>query len=372
MLNEILKLKRAASHFVMLSFFVGAITAILDFTVNQAFADVLADFEQAEVYDDNGQHTQAAQVYQNIIAQYPGTTDALTAQTRLTRMYVFSGQMQEAQIAYQDLITSFSGHSGITKAVCEVADSYLYLNRQPQKALELYKYVLATWPNSNDAMWAQAGIVKVHVQLQDKSSSQAAYETLLVSFSAHKNIPEAVYEIADSYQQSNLRKALELYEYAMSTWPDYNKWIDENDALLRRKNIVLLKLGLGDETGAQAAYDSMIGFSTDDITTAETVTELANAYLDSGNYQRARQLFEYAKGRWSAAGISEIWAEVGLAKTDIAIGNDPNLQSVAKLVAEYSKDQDLQQAVFAVVGRCYIESAAKENEGDNPGATKYL
>jgi len=37
MLNEILKLKRAASHFVMLSFFVGAITAILDFTVNQAF-----------------------------------------------------------------------------------------------------------------------------------------------------------------------------------------------------------------------------------------------------------------------------------------------------------------------------------------------
>jgi tetratricopeptide (TPR) repeat protein len=287
-------------------------------------------------------------------------------------MYVFSGQLQEAQTAYQELISNFGGYAGIAKTVCEVADIYLYLNRQPQRALELYQYVFNTWPNSKDAMWAQAGIVKVYAQSGDESSAQAAYATLLANYSTHLNISEAVYEIGDSYQQLNPRKALELYEYAMSTWPNYSKWVDENDALLRRKNLVLLKLGLGDEAGARAAYDSMIGFSTDDIATAEAVTELANAYLDSGKHERARQLFEYAKARWSSAGISEIWAQVGLAKTDIALGKDPNLQSPTGFLNRFSQDPDLTNAVFAIVERYYVEAAGKENKGDSTGATKYL
>jgi len=116
-------------------------------------------FEQAEIYDDNGQYTLAAQVYQSIITQHAGTEHALKAQKNLTRMYVFSGQLQEAQTAYQGLIDSFWGYAGIAKAICEVADSYMYLNRQPQEALELYQYVLDTWPDSADAMWAQTGIV---------------------------------------------------------------------------------------------------------------------------------------------------------------------------------------------------------------------
>lgn len=372
MLTEISKRGRLASHFVMLSFLILAISVALDFTVGQAFADVSTDFDQAEVYDDNGQYTLAAQVYQSIIAQYAGTEHALKAQKNLTRMYVFSGQLQEAQTAYQGLIDSFSEYAGIAKAICEVADSYMYLNRQPQMALELYQYVLDTWPDSADAMWAQTGIVKVHVQSGDESSAQVAYGTLLTNFYNHENIPEAVYEIGDSYQQINGQKALELYEYAMSTWPNYSNWVDENDALLRRKNLVLLKLALGDEAGAQAAYESMIAFSEDDIATAEAVTELADACLNTGKHEKALQLYQYAKDRWSSGGSSAIWAHAGFVKTDIVLGSDPNGTRLDKLLADFSTDPDLAKAVYTVMEQYHYVALTKKNQGDSKQAGEYF
>jgi tetratricopeptide (TPR) repeat protein len=279
--------------------------------------------------------------------------------------------LQKAQTAYQELINSFSGYAGIAKAICEVADSYLYLNRQPQKALQLYQYVLDTWPNSKDAMWAQAGIVKTHVQSQDENNAKAAYTTLFANYPSHENIPEAVFEIADSYRQTNPRKALELYEYAMSTWPNYNKWIDENDVLLRRKNLVLLKLGLGDEAGAQAVYQNMIAFSKDDIATAETVTDLANAYLNSGRNQKAVELYQYAKSRWSNT-EHQIWAEVGLVKANTAIGNDPNETGVDELLTGFSEDLDLAKAVYTVAEQYHYVALTKKNQGNSKQAGEYF
>jgi tetratricopeptide (TPR) repeat protein len=370
--TEILKSKRGISRLFSVVLAIAVVPLALYVTTGRALADVSEDFEQAQVYDDNGRYSEAAQVYQTITAQHAGTEHALKAQKKLTRMYVFSGQLQEAQTAYQDLLNSFSGHSGITKAVCEVADSYLYLNRQPHKALELYQYVLNTWPKSNDAMWAQAGTVKAHVQSQDEDSAQAAYTSLLANYSTHDNIPEAVYEIGDSYQQINGQKALELYEYAMSTWPDYNKWVDENDAILRRKNLVLLKLGVGDEAGAQAAYESMITFSSDNNATAKAVTELANAYLDSRKYQRARQLLEHAKKLWFISESSEIWAEVGLTQIGIALGKDPNLQSPSGFLDRFSGDPVLPQAVFTLAEEYFRQASFKNNEKDSTKATEYF
>ena len=189
-------------------------------------------------------------------------------------------------------------------------------------------------------MGADRHCVKAHVLSGDESSAQAAYGTLLANFYNHDNIPEAVFEIGDSYQQINGQKALELYEYAMNTWPDYNNWVDENDALLRRKNLMLIKLGLGDEAGAQAAYESMIAFSEDDIATAEAVTELADACLNTGKHEKALQLYQYAKDRWSSGGSSAIWANAGLVRTDIVLGSDPNGTGLDELLADFSVDPD--------------------------------
>jgi tetratricopeptide (TPR) repeat protein len=370
MLTEISKVKRAASHFVMLSFLVGVITATLDFTVGQAYADVSADFDQAEVYDDNGQYTQAAQVYQSIIAQHAGTAHALEAQKELTRMYVFSGQLQEALTAYRELIDSFSGYEGIAKTVCEVADSYL--RPKPQKALELYQYVLDTWPDSKDVMWAQLGVVKVNLVLGNTSGAQAAYETLLSQFSRHQHIPEAVYEVVDCYRASNPQKALELYEYAMNTWPNYNKWVDENDAMLRLKNLVLLKLVLGDDSGAQAAYGGMITLSEDDNAVAEAVTEVADVCLNIGKHEKALQFYQYAKDRWAGSGSSVIWAHVGLVKTDIVLGSDPNCTGLDKLLADFSADPDLAKAIYTVAEQYHYVALAKKNQGNNKQAKEYF
>ncbi|HIJ72130.1 MAG TPA: tetratricopeptide repeat protein [Planctomycetes bacterium] len=371
MFNEISKVRRAARRLVMFSFLFCAFSAALDFAVGQTFADVLADFDQAEVYDNNGQYAQAAQAYQNIILQHAGTEHALTAQERLTRMCVYSSQFQEAQTAYQELVNNYSEQAGIVEAICEVADSHLYLNR-PQKALEICRYVLETWPNSEDIMWAQAIIVKAYIQLQDADSAQAAYTNLLNNYSSHTKIPEAIYDIAQVYREPNPQKALELYEYAMSTWPDYSNWGDKNDAMLYRRDLVLLKLDLKDEAGAQAAYESMTALSQDNIVTAEAVTDVADAYLRTGNAQKARELFEYAQNLLSGTGVSEMWNQFNLVKTDISSGNDPNFQSLMSLISGFSQEPDLPAAIFTIAEHYYRQAFVRENAGLGKDAERYF
>jgi len=332
--------------------------------------DVAGLFEQAEIYEDEGDYARAEQIYEDIVQEYPGSDQALEAQRNLICQYVTRYKQQDAEAALQELVEVYSEHAGAAKAVCEIADRYLDTN--PAKALALYQYTMENWSSMEDVMWAQTGLVKAHVISGDEGSAETAYQTLLAQFLEHENIPEAIYEVADASRASNSQKALELYEYAMNTWPGYNNWVDENDALLRRKNLVLLKLDLGDEVDAQAAYDSMVTFSADDIATAEAVTELANAYLDLGKHQRARELFEYTKGLWSGAGVSEIWAQVGLAKTDIALENDPNNEALEGLLIDFAGDQDLPTALFAVAQQHYKQGFRKDSEGYSRQAVEHF
>jgi tetratricopeptide (TPR) repeat protein len=371
MFTEISKRERVASHFVMILFLVVMASFALDSTVSRVFADVSADFNQAEAYDDDGQYAQAAKIFQNIIAQYYGTENALISQTELTRMYVFAGQLQEAQAAYQELVNSFYWYEGIAKAVCEVADSYLYLNRQPQKALEIYQYVLANWPSQSDTMWAQAGVVKARILLGDESSAQSAYQTLLTQYAKHRNICEAVYEVGDTYRLKNPQKALEHYNYALNTWPDYDAWIDENDALSRRKNLVLLKLGLEDEVGAQVAYETLLTKFSEIDNLSESVLEVANTYLISGRTQKAVELYQYAKTQWSNS-EEQIWFEAGLVKANVAVGIDPNGTGVDELFTDFSEDSDLAKAVYTVMEQYHYVALTKKNQGNSKQAGEYF
>ena len=85
MTRTIQRTDKISPHAIVFSLTIVIVVFAILATTDRAFADVSADFEQAEVYDDNGQYTQAAGLYQSIITQNPGTAHALNAQKELTR-----------------------------------------------------------------------------------------------------------------------------------------------------------------------------------------------------------------------------------------------------------------------------------------------
>ncbi len=205
--------------------------------------ELAAQFEQAEAYREQGRYAEAEQIYQDTVTQYPGTDGALAAQTQLVMLYIWD-RPAEADAALEELTSIFYEHPGITQSVYDSAEWYREFN--PGKAIEIFQYALDTWPESDHAMWAQAGLVQSYMALGDEADAQAAIEKLLTAYSEDENIADIVIYIANEYWHSS-PQALELFEYAISTWPD-NKdaiWAQAGLIRVRRRLLAPMRLAFG-------------------------------------------------------------------------------------------------------------------------------
>ena len=315
--------------------------------------------------------------YTYAMDNWPETADAMRAQLGLVKVNIALGNLSQAQAAYDALLAQFSEHEHLPEAVYEVANAYQELD--PQRGLEIHEYAMSTWPDynnwdyENDAIIPQKNLIVLRIAVGDEAGAQAAYATLLTKFSSHENIPEAVYEVADAYGETDPQKALELYEYAMNTWPDYDNWMNRNDAILQQMNLLLAKLKLGDKAGADTVCENIISNFSEDYNIAKVVNEVADAYLSSGEHEKALELYEYAEQQGTDTGRG-IWAVVALLNSGIVMGDDPNTERerVDELLMDYSEDPELAMAVFTVGQQYYRQAFVKENEGDNTKAREHF
>ncbi|MHC4756507.1 MAG: tetratricopeptide repeat protein [Planctomycetota bacterium] len=165
------------------------------FTAGGSFADVASDFEQARQYVKSGNYAQAEAIYKTIAANLSDPNNALRAQEKLTRLYVMIDRVADAQSAYQQLLGNFSTNPGIAQSVNLVA--YAYRGKgQFAKALELYDYVLLTWPGSQDAMQAPRGIVTVKILQGEDAGVLPVVDTLLANYSGNNEIGRELYRTA--------------------------------------------------------------------------------------------------------------------------------------------------------------------------------
>ncbi len=298
-------------------------------------------FEQAGEYVDQDQYDQATAIYNSILADNQvDIQDQVLSRAGLIVVSVRRGEITAAEAAlkslvtdYQEIFPQFSGHEDIVATVCEMADAYVDLS--PQKTVEFCQYVLEQWPNTPDMMWIQVNMTRAYLRLNNKAAAKAAYQNLLSQFSGHENLPEAVYLIADCYMTSNdPEKAIELYEYAMTEWSDYDKWTDKNDL------ISFLRLA-------------------------------SDAYLMSGNPQKALELCQYNKERLSGT-EDEIWFKTGMVRLHINLGDDSDDQQLNELLTDFSGDPKLHQAIFLVAEQYYRAAADFDSKGNADKARQCL
>ena len=179
--------------------------------VSRCLADVLAQFEQAQTYEEQRQYGQAEQIYQQIVTDHPGTDDALKAQKNLAILYVGWDRQPEAETALLELLGNFSQHEAIATVVTHVADTYRKFAKHAS-AGELYKYVIANWPQDEHAMWSQMGLAISNTCLADEQGAEAAFDKLCSEYSGHEPLGRAICLVADNYRRlERNEKASELY-----------------------------------------------------------------------------------------------------------------------------------------------------------------
>jgi tetratricopeptide (TPR) repeat protein len=305
-------------------------------------------FEHADTHKDEGGHIETGQIKEETIQQQSDTAEALGVQMELVLQYSDSYDRGAEDAAFEKFIEEYGEHEGVAKMVCELADHCV--ESDPQKALDYYEYAMDNWLETADTMWAQSGLVKVNLALRDLSRAEAAYEALLSQFSEHENLPEAVYEVASAYQELDPARGLEVLEYAMNRWPDYNKWTSVNDSIIPHKNLVVLRILVGDELGAQEAYETLLsGFSTH-ASIPEVIYEIADIYRVT-DPQRALELYEHATNtwpdydNWTNSGDA-IFQQMNLVLMKIELGDKEGADAVCdNIINEFSEDNNVAMVI---------------------------
>jgi len=238
------------------------------------------DFALAETYQEQGNFNEAELIYQGITEQYPGTDDALAAQTQLVILYINWDKAADADAALEQLTSSFYGHPDIARAVCDIADQYYWELEKYEKARELHQHVLDNWPDSKVAILSQADIAACNIRLGDAPNAETAIEKLLVEFSESELIAEAARNIVDEYLSlQQYEKARELCQYVLENWPS------SEDAVWLQAGLAISHSGLGDGTNAQVAIDSLLADFNDHLDLPYAMFQVGEKY-----YMKALQL----------------------------------------------------------------------------------
>ncbi len=284
-----------------------------------------------DAYRKLNRYKQAVELYKNVADNWPDAEYALWAQMGLAISSSNLGDYESATSAINKLCADFSKDERISTAACMVADEYRRLSK-PDRARELYQYVMSNWTNAEYALWSQMGLAITNIRQRNYDAARAATDKVLNGFSKDERLSAAVNNIADEYRRlKNHAKACELYERILDEHPD------SEYAFWAQMNLGISKIHLKDYAGAKRAVEAVLAYSdANDNRVAYAARTLGDDYRQAEKYDEAFELYEYVvenHGKMQEA----LWSQMNLAITKIRLG-DPNADAeTQKLLADYSK-----------------------------------
>jgi len=304
--------------------------------------DVSAQFEQADEYEEDGKYKDAEVIYKGIAEAYAGKEDGLRAQQKLVCLYIERGRTAEAETAYQGLLAGYAGYGDdnvIADAVDDVADAYRDVKKY-DKALEIYSYVVDTWPGSKQAVGSHGGIARVNIALGREESAQAAIDKLFEGFSDNEDIANAVRDVANEYREvKKYEKALGFYKQVVDSWPESEEAMDSQE------DVAKLYIELGDDPNAEAAVDKLIADFAGRDEIADAVDDVADEYLEVKKYEKALELYKYVVDSWPES-EQALGSQGCIVRINIELGDDPNWDAaVDKLIADFAGRDETADAV---------------------------
>jgi len=304
------------------------------------FADVSAQFKEAEDNVKNTNYAEAEKIYRQIVTDYPGSDYAFAAQKDIAFLYIAWDKQPQAEAAYQQLLANFSGHKDIAQAVHDIAYRYRCENKQ-DKANQIDQYVVETWSQSDCAVLAQMDLAKSYVSLGEMEGAEAAFNKLLTDFSGNALIAKAVHDVAQEYRGTQrYEKANELYQYVIDNWPK------AEHALWAQADLIKSNIALGDDPNTEAAVQKLLTNFNDNPLIARAVWDTAQYYRELKKYENANRLYLHIVNNWPKAEHA-LWAQADLIKSYLAQGETKAAETaVDRLLTNFNDNPLIARAVW--------------------------
>ena len=189
----------------------------------------------AKKYGWSGRREEAKSLYQKIITDYAGTSQALEAQMDILWVNAMSSIESEpsdkvaAQAAIGKLTTGFSTNPRLPELLYHTAKAYGW-SGQYEEAKKLYQRIIQQYPNSLYAGKAQLDTAMMDfwpsIKSGNDSQVQAAIDKLTADFAGHPDLPDAMSRTAEQYymKASQLQhegltdKSKDCFQKAATIW----------------------------------------------------------------------------------------------------------------------------------------------------------
>jgi len=336
-----------------------AVTKLLsDYSSNPGLAKAVN--ELAREYRRSKRYSKAIECYQYIIVQWPKSEDAFNAQKLIVEASIEADIEADNLVvadgkAFAKLLSDYPSNPGLATAIFEIADIYSNKNiKRYDKAIELYKHIIAQWPNSADAFNAQKLIAKTNIEAGDLAAADKAVAKLLSDYSLNSGLAETIYELAREYRRSKrYSKAIELYQYIIGRWPN-GKYDLESQKLIAKANIEADKLIVFDGAVATLLSDYS---SNPDLTKA--LYDLAECCYAFGKYLKAGQVYQKVLDNKPNAKRA-MRSQKMLAQVNVKLGNyEVADAAVSKFCSDYTSHKDLPDSLCDIAD-CYLKSKKYE------------
>jgi len=213
-------------------------------------------------------------------------------------------------------------------------------DKQYDQAEQIYRQIIAQFPDSNDALEAHKQLTCLYIITDQQGEADAALAELTPAFSGHKDIAEAVHDIAYQYRNINRHeKANEVDQYVVGAWPE------TDFAVLAQMDIAKYYVEKGNDPNAQAATDKLLRDFSDNPLIARAVHDIAQHYRWSGKYEKANGLYQCVVANWPDSEHA-LWSQADLIKSYLALEDDANAEAAVEgLLTGFSDNPLIARAV---------------------------
>jgi len=294
--------------------------------------DLASRLNEADRLNDECHLEQAEVIYQSMINDYPSSDYALLARRKLINVYIVNGKDAEADALFGRMVVDCAGNEQLPKAVYTIGDRCRGQERY-DKAKYYYNYVIGHWAGSDIALLAQKDLVKVSIEDSYPSDAQQKLEEFKSKFAGDTRLPEALCSIAESYAEKKMySRANELNQYIVSNWPG------SKQGLQAQENRVRNYIEEGDNWNAQKALDDLLANFKSQDGYAQAIADIVYyGYSRAGNYGKAVELYQYLVDT-CPGDPGRIYFRQGLAIANIWYRDEPDDPNTEKAIADFEAE----------------------------------
>jgi len=241
----------------------------------------------------------------------------------------------------------------------EQAEAYRE-NKDYLQAKEAYERIISDYPNTEEALMSQRGLVIVHIITKKSTDANTAFDELLSVYGDYpdKNIiARAIFDVARYYEWSvKYKEANNAFGLILDEYP--TSWFVNraNIAVVRTNLMGLIAAGKYDE--AQAVINGLFSDAefANHADLSSTLYSLAKRYEWSGKYEDANSIYEQVIEEYPES-ISAESATFDIPRMNVlslfaSSDTTAAYEALDNLIADFNDKPDLPAALYGIGETC--------------------